>query len=184
MEVREEKGSDYLVSPLRGLLAIMVMFSGIAAAMFYMQDEDRGAFLRFPKGAGFSFAVMFHGAAVVLVGVAVLAALLLTGLSVGLGRESLVLAVYCAASVGFCMCLRLVLRDIRLFGAASAILVVVTAVLCPILFAAPDVPAVQYLLPTYYYIKAFSDVRFLWYMIPYSLTSYLIACILQRLRRK
>ncbi len=183
-EGKEFKERSFLLSPLRGLLAIMVVLGGMAAAMFCMQDEANGVFDRFSQSAGFSFSVVYHASAVVMVGAAVFASLLLTGISVGWAYELLVMTVYCFGTVGFCLCLRLILPDIRLFGTTVPILVVGLAVFCPVLVTVPDLPVIQYLLPTYYYLKAFSNANFVWYMVIYSIVLYAFAFLLHILRAK
>lgn len=177
-EVAESDDTSFLVSPLRGLLAVMVVLSGFAVAMFYMQDESHGVFDRFPKSTNFSFSAVYHATAVFMVGAAAFIALQIAGISVGIGYELLVSIVYCLSAVAFCMCLRLILRDIRLFASLVVVLTVVTVVLCPILFSAPDIPLVQYLLPTYYYLKAVASVKYLIYMIAYSLVWFVFAFLL------
>lgn len=183
-EIADTSGANFLVSPLRGLLAIMVVLGGVAVAMFYMQDEARGAFDRLPRGTGFSFSAVYHSAAVIMVAVVVFIALLMTKMTVGAAYELLALFIFCMCTVGFCICLRLLLRDIRLFGAVVPILIVVMAVLCPIFFKAPNIPIVQYLLPTYYYIRAFSSTRFVWYMAIYTAVLFVVAFALHSLRAK
>lgn len=183
-ESDEKSASSFLLSPLRGLLAITVLLAGVAVAMFYLQDEARGAFDRLPVGTGFSFSVIYHASAVIMLGAVVLLALLIMGMASALWYEILSLTLYCVAVVGFCICLRLLLRDIRLFGAAAPLLVVITAVLCPIFFKAPNIPAIQYLLPTYYYVRAFSNSNFIWYMAIYCVLLYAVGFVLHSLRLK
>ncbi len=176
--------TSFLLSPMRGILALMVLLCGVAVAMFYMQDEARGAFDRLPLGTGFSFSVTYHISAVVMVGGVVFAALALTGIAANLIYELLILTIYCATVVGFCMCLRMALRDIRLFGAIAPLLIVITAVLCPIFIIAPNLPIIQYLLPTYYYVRAFSNSNFVLYMAIYCVVLYLLAFGLHSMRLK
>lgn len=178
----EESRGSLILSPLRGLFAIMILLAGIAVSMFYMQDEARGAFARLHRGTGFSFSLIYHATAVLTVSAAVLLALISTDLSIGLWRETLTLLLYSASVVGFCTCLRLVLKDIRIFGTLAPLLTVITAVLCPIFIPTPKIPIVQYLLPTYYYIKVFSNKDFAWYMLIYCVAVNLIAFLLHGIK--
>ena len=111
-KLREGGDTSFLVSPLRGFLAIMVVLGGVAVAMFYMNDEEHGVFDRFPRSAGFSFSVAYHTSAVVMVALVMFAAIFIMKISRGVGYELLALAIYSIAVVGFCMCLRLLLRNI------------------------------------------------------------------------
>lgn len=171
LTVREEKDNGFLLSPLRGILAIMIVIGGIAVSMFYMQDEQRGVFDRLPRGANFSFACIYHAAAVAMMGVVVLITLFAIQMTTIIWLEILALVAYCVATVGFCMGLRLIVRDIRLFGSIATVLVVIMAVLCPVFLKAPDLPFIQYLLPTYHYLNVFSNTNFLLYMLIYDVVS-------------
>lgn len=182
-EPEDKDSSSLILSPLKGLLAIMILLSGIAVSMFYMQDEARGVFDRFPRGTGFSFSLIYHAAAVVMVGIAAFIALAVTGIAPN-WYELPILLLYCACTVGFCMCLRMIIGDIRLFGTLAPLLIVVTAVLCPIFIAAPGVPAVQIFLPTFHYMISFTNKFFILYMGIYTAVLYLLAFALHSLRLK
>ncbi len=179
---KEKHTGDFLISPLRGLLAITVVLGVMAAAMLYGQDEARGVFDRFSKSKETSLSLVYHAAASVLIGSAVYAALLLMRISVGWLYELLVLAVYCIAVIGFCLCLRLLLPDIRFFGAAMPVLAAAMTVFCPIFFPAPNLPVIQYLLPTYYYLNAFSHSDFVLYLGLYSILIHALVFFLRRFR--
>jgi hypothetical protein len=182
--VRESEAVGFLTSPLRGFLAIMVVLGGVAVAMFYMHDEERGTFDRFPRGTGFSFSVAYHSSAVVMVSAVMLAAVLIMRASRGVGYEVLVLAIYSAAVLGFCMCLRIVVCDVRIFGALAPILIIVMVVISPILYPAPSLLPIQLLVPPYYYLCALTKVAFLWYMLAYAVFTLALAYFLNRIFSK
>ena len=50
--------ASLLVSPMRGLLAVMIVLGGFAVAMFYTQDEAGGVFDRLYYGRSFSFSIL------------------------------------------------------------------------------------------------------------------------------
>ncbi len=183
-EEEEKDGNSSLVlSPIKGLLAIMILLSGIAVSMFYMHDEARGVFDRLPRGTGFSFSVIYHAAAVAMVGLVAFITLAVSGIAPH-WYELPILVLYCICTVGFCMCLRMLLGDIRLFGTLAPLLIVITAVLCPIFITAPRVPIVQIILPTFHYIHSFTNKNFVFYMAIYSVILYVLAFVLHSLRLK
>ena len=181
VDVRE---SNYLTSPLRGLLAIMVVLSGFAVAMFYMQDEARGTFDRIPYRRRFVFSLSYHATAVVSTATVTFISLLLVGMAEFSLREITALLLYCLITVGFCMGARLLLRDIRILGVSTPVLVVAMTVLCPVFFNFAKIPAVQFLLPPYYYLNAIYSTKFILYMIIYALAVYGVDYALYRLQRK
>ena len=176
-------GTNYLLTPLRGLLAIMITLGGLAVAMFYMQDEARGTFDRLLPNRRFAFSLGYHASAVVCVALAALLALFITGFSVGLWREIVAMALYCVIAVGFCMALRLICRDIRLLGALMPVLAVAMIVVCPVFLNIP-VPVAGYLLPPYYYLNAIYDASWLLYMLIYAVIIYTFDYALFRIRAR
>jgi hypothetical protein len=183
-KVREDDENSFLISPLRGFLAVMVVLGGLAVAMFYINDEQRGIFDRFPRSAGFSFSVSYHAAAVNMVTLVMLVAIFVMKISRGIWYEFLSAAIYSVAVLGFCMLLRLIIRDIRFFGTIAPVLIIVTVVVCPIFYKAPDLPQIQYLIPSYYYLCSASNSIFLWYMAAYGASTLLISFLLHRFSRQ
>lgn len=175
--------TDYLLAPLRGLLAIMITLGGFAVAMFYMQDESRGTFDRLPPNRRFTFSLSYHASAVVCVALAALLALFITGLSVGFLREIATMALYCVITVGFFVALRLLCRDIRLLGALMPALAVAMLIVCPVFLNIP-VPVAGYLLPPYYYLNAVYDASWLLYMLIYAAVIYAFDYALFRIRAR
>lgn len=182
-QAASDADSNYLLAPIRGLLAVMITLSGFAAAMFYMQDERRGTFDRLPPNRRFLFSLSYHAAAVVCVAVASLLALFITGFSVGSLREIAAMTLYCVIAVGFCVAARLILRDIRLLGALMPPLAVAMIVVCPI-FLNLEIPVLGYLLPPYYYLNAIYDALWLLYMTVYAAVIYAFDYALFRLRAR
>ena len=175
---------NYLLSPARGLMAILVMLGGLAAAMFYTSDESVGVFDRMPKGKRFAFAIEYHSVAVFDVAVAAFIAILIGGISVSFLYELVSISLYIIAVVGSCMLLRLVFYDIRILASITPALAIVMAVVCPIFIPPPSVPILQYLLPPFYYLNSIHKPEFLGYMAIFSAITYAASYLLYRIRTK
>ncbi len=173
--------ANYLMSPLRGLMVILMTLGGLAVAMFYMQDEMRGTFDRLPSGKRFALSVVYQTTAVVGLAVVVLLALAVTGMMTAPWRELAAMAMFCALTVGFCMAVRLLCGDLRLLGAVVPLLAVGMILLCPVFFKV-SAPVAQYLLPPYYYLNAVYDNQFLGYMAVYAVLLYGLDYLLFKLR--
>ena len=182
-QVANDAETNYLLAPIRGLLAIMITLGGFAVAMFYMQDESHGTFDRLPANRRFVFSLNYHAAAVVCVALSALLALIIAGLSVSFVREIAAMALYCVITVGFCVAVRLLCRDIRLLGALMPALAVAMIVVCPVFLNIP-VPIVGYLLPPYYYLNAIYDPLWLLYMVIYAAVIYAFDYALFRIRAR
>lgn len=156
--------THYLLSPIRGILAVLAMVSGLAAAMYHKKDLKTGTFGWLPvrrrplaELAGQTLAI----GNVLLVS---LLTLLLTGLWGNIGLELAVLVMYTLCCAAFCMLLGSVLGSVKLLGAALPILSAVTLVVCPVFLDVAKLRLVQLLLPPTYYITAIHNPWYLAYM--------------------
>ena len=173
---------NYLLTPMRGLMSILIIFGGFAVALFYMHDEAQRKFDWVRPSQRIPYAVIYHLPAITDMAIAVLIALFLTGMQVSLGRELIAMALYVIIALGFCMAVRLLCKDIRLFGAVIMVLVIVMIAFCPVFFEIKMLPAVRYLLPPFYYLNAIHDVRFLYYMIAYAFGIFGLDYVLYRIK--
>ncbi len=175
---------NYLLSPARGLLAILIMLGGLAAAMFYTSDESSGVFDRMPRGRRFAIAIEYHAVAVFDVAIAAFVAILLGGLSVSFFYELAAMLLYMIAVVGSCMLLRLICHKNRLLASLTPALSIIMAVLCPIFIAPPIIPILQYLLPPYYYLNSIYKPEFLGYIAIYSVVVSAASYLVYRVRSR
>ena len=155
-EIKEEteENANYLLSPVRGLLAVVIVLGGLAAAMYYVQDEKLGTFSLVPQKRKGAVEFGCQLIAVLNVSVVALIALFAAGLTVSLGRELLMVLLYALSTALFCMTVRRVFGSITALGTLLPMLVVGMLVVCPIFFDLGALRAVQYLFPPTYYINA------------------------------
>jgi len=180
----DTENANYLLSPVRGLLAVMLVLGGLAAVIFYMQDEAAGVFDRLPRGKRFWFSVGYPAVAVVDMALAVFAALGLAGLLLDVWYEAAVLLLYGIISAGFCMGLRLLLPDGRILAVAMPVLAAAMIVLCPIFINPPTLPVLQYLLPSYHYLNAVYEPKYIGHMAVYAAAVYGLDWLLYRIRSR
>ena len=154
----ESQKTNYLLNPVRGLLAIVIVLGGLAAAMFYISDSNAGTFALVPINRRWAVEFACQLIAVVNVSVVALAALLFGGLAGNIAREILLLVLYALAVCLFCMNVRRFCRSLGAVGTALPLLVVIMLAACPVFFDYGSLRYVQYLLPPTYYINgAYSD---------------------------
>lgn len=183
-ESAENRLTDYLLTPLRGLMSALIMLGGFAVAMFYMQDEANKKFDWIKSGKRFPFAIGYHMTAVLNMGIIVLIALFVTNMNVSLARELISMALYIIITVGFCMAVRLICRDIRIFGAVIPALLIGMIALSPVFFDIKNLPFLQYLLPTYYYLNSIYNINFLYSMILYAVLIYGFDYLMYRIKTR
>lgn len=169
---------NHLISPIRGLLSVLLILSGLAAAMYFLKDNSEGKFawLSGAKRILPAFSTCFS--ACVLSGVAILMALLIGGFSVGFLKElvSMVLFIFAASifSTFFCV----LFKSYGKLGAVIPGITVFALVLSPIFFNVSFFPILRFLLPTHYYLYSVYDSSYYLYFIMYSLLTLVAVLIL------
>lgn len=163
-----QKKTSYLLSPLRGLLATLILLCSLAAGMYYIRDLEAGTFswvnrrwLFLPE-LGCQLTAAVHIAGVCLI------CLALCGLSANLWVELGALLLYSLCCSVFAMTLRQICGSIKLLGALLPLLIVVMLVVCPVFFDLGALRTAQYLLPPTYYINASFNSSNLLYMAGYT----------------
>lgn len=174
-----EEDSNYLLAPIRGILALWLVLCGFAGAMYYMQDQRRGLFSRLPESRRLLWAV---GAQAVLLcdGVAVmLAALKIVGVFTTWRREIPAAALLGGSVLVFCNLLRLLCRWPELLGSCIPLALTGMLVLCPVFLDVNGFRPVQYLLPPYYYLKSIHTPFYLWGMACYTAALAMVCVMLE-----
>jgi len=178
------RAANYLLTPVRGLLAVIVVLSGLAAAMYYIRDDRQGTFSLVPQQNKAAVEFSCQMIAVINVAAVALIALVCAGLAVNLGRELLMLVLYVLAVSVFCMTVRRICQSLAALGTALPLLIVVMLVVCPVFFDFGALRSLQYLFPPTYYINAAVSDRFLLLMAGYSLILLVIYCLTGKLLRR
>lgn len=181
-ETRQEE-THYLLTPVRGMLAVVIGLSGLATAMYYIRDRENGTFAWIPQHRQGLVELGCQLISVVNVAAVVLLSLALTRQTVSLGRELAVLALYCLCTAAFAMVMRRLTHDIRGLGMVIPLLVVVMLAVCPVFFDLGALRQVQFLLPPTYFINAAYNDKYLLFMAVYALVALLLCGILDRIRR-
>lgn len=167
--VEDIRQANYLLTPVRGLLAVIMVLSGLAAAMYWIQDDRAGTFSLVPQRSKAAVEFGCQMIAVLNIATVALIALILAGLTAELGRELVILIMYAVSVSLFCMTVRRLCQSLAIVGTALPLLIVVMLVVCPVFFDLGALRAVQYLFPPTYYINAVVSDRFLLLMGVYSL---------------
>lgn len=161
----------YLLAPVRGLLAVVIVLCGLAAAMYYIQDTQRGTFAWVPVR---QLPVAEFGCHIVAVGnicVVALLSLAAAGMAGTAAEELLALVMYSLCVTVFCMALRRLCGSIRALGTLLPLLVVAMLLICPVFFDLGALRQLQYLFPPTYYINAVHNSRYYLYMLLHTLAS-------------
>lgn len=176
----------YLVAPVRGLLAVVIVLCGLATALYYIKDNSHGTFDWIPERQRLIPEFGCQVVAVLNTGIAVLLALSLAKLAGPFWLELPALLLYTLCTAAFCMLLRSLCRQVKILGALIPPLIVGMLLLCPVFFDLPSMRIWQYLLPPTYYINAVYNPIYLLYMAAYTAICaglYLLSGFFQKRRK-
>lgn len=171
-----EEESDYLRAPLRGMLSLWLILCGLAASMFYIQDEKSGVFSCIPVRKRDDYALGFHMIVIGNGAVVMLAALGVAGLFTDWKREIASMFCFAVISALFCNIVRQLCRTEGRLGACIPILLLIMLVMCPVFFELKrmQIPPV-YLLPPYYYLKSIHGTGYFREMILYGVIAFAVS---------
>lgn len=180
--LQSEEDEGYLLTPVRGMLAVVAMLSGLAAAMYYIRDEENGTFAWMSQRRKPWMELGCQLISVSNVLLVVLLALALTGQVSHWGREVVLTMLYSLCVAAFAMLVRRLSGGIRGLGMVTPILVVVMLVTCPVFFDLGMLRRLQLLLPPTYYIVAVHNTTYLWYMLAHTALALLLCRLWDRVR--
>lgn len=180
----DAENANYLLTPVRGMLAVIVVLGALAAAMYYIRDEQTGTFALVPQRRKASVEFSCQMIAVVNISAVVLIAMLLTGMAGTFGRELLISVLYAISTALFGMTVRRLCGSLAAVGTALPLLIVVMLVVCPVFFDLGALRALQYLFPPTYYINAVNSNYYLLLMAAYSLALLAVYTLSGKLLRR
>lgn len=165
----------FLISPLSGMFAILMLLCGLASTMYFINDEQKGTFnwLLPKKRAAVLWTSNF--CAVTVAGIFSTVALILSGNYTNFGTETLMMLLYILAASSFCTLVGSLIPSQRAFGIILPIVLVACLVFCPIFFELKGFGAIQALLPPYYYLSGRFDMIYALYSLIYIALSTLAA---------
>lgn len=174
---------NYLTAPVRGLLSLMILLSGLAATMYFLQDEEAGVFDRVAVSSRDKYLYGYQIAAMLYAGVTVLVALAFTGNFWG-SKEAGLLLLFIIMNVGFCSVVKRLCRNQQRLGTCIPLLMLGMLVLCPVFFAVRRFRILQYLLPPFFYLNAVHNDRYIWQMFLYAAAAFSVEFLAHRAVKK
>lgn len=184
LDEQQVEESNYLLTPLRGILAIWLVLCGFAGAMYFIQDEQAGTYSCMPIKNRFWVA---FGVQSVLLSDAVLILLLacrLSGMFTLWYREIISAVLFSCCTMVFCNLIRLLCSTPERLGSCIPILLMGMMILCPVFINVRGWRAAQYLLPPYYYLKSIHSNYYLYGMVIYTLILILLNGIIFRWKNR
>lgn len=179
-KVEDDEIDRFIASPMRGLLAVLLTLTGLAAVLYLTEDCRRGRFVWIPSHLQAFFRWAYLLIPLSDVALAMLAALCagrsFTRASVEI--PALILLIFQIA--GFSNLLRILLRKRAYMASSIPILICACLFLTPVFVDLTILQPVQMLLPPYLYLKAIHGNLPLWYMAVYAAVSGSVSILLDR----
>ena len=175
---------NYLLAPVRGMLAVVVVLAAFATSMYFIRDEENGTFALVPQRAKFGVELGYQLISLINVLTVVILSLALMGDIRSWGQELLIAAVYALCAAAFTMLVRRLCFGIRALGMITPILVVVMLVICPVFFDLGALRQPQFFLPPTYFVISIYNRQYLLYMVIYTAICMALCWVLDRITRK
>lgn len=174
---------SYLMAPVRGLLSVFVFFTALTMGMYVIKDRKDGMYhwVRYGRTPVYCWLGVLSGT--VLGGAAAYIGLLISGTFTEWWRELPRMALLVLGAAGFSALLCQMVRNMAVYGAFLPVLVLLSAVLCPVFASFQGMEPVKWLLPPYFYLNGLYSVRITCYLGLYALAVNAAALILPRRRR-
>lgn len=154
--IRDANG-HYLTAPIRGLLAVVTAFAAVITAVYFENDKKRGMFQWIPEKKRILVELLYHLVTMLCLLPFVVLALVLSGLSVHIGRELICAFAYAILCALFAMFLYRVFRCGKWLTAILPALLIVFLTACPVFFDFPELRGLCIFLPPGGYIRAAVD---------------------------
>lgn len=184
MDGQSDEENSYLVTPLRGMLALWLVLCGFAASMYFIQDEQRGHFSWVPMRHRLWVAFGFHGVLLSDAAIVLLVSCKLAGVFTLLPSELLCVLLFSGCTLVFCNFIRILCGTPERLGSCIPILLAVMVVLSSVFVNIKNWKPVQYLLPPYYYLKSIHSVRYLYGMLIYLGIGFVLCVLAARWRSR
>ncbi|MBP5288459.1 MAG: hypothetical protein J6Z79_01120 [Clostridia bacterium] len=174
----------FLLSPVRGILSLLIVEGGIAAAIFCAEDEKTGVYGGLPRGRQIPAKLLSILLPMADLSLAAILSLWITGLLTNLFYELILHLLFLLAAGGFCLVLLALLRDPRRLALAAFLTAIATLALTPVFVDVGGLDYLSALLPTYHYLRGVNIPSTLPMMLLYALCADLIAGALFALPKK
>lgn len=183
IERLNNKGEDgdkanYLTSPMRGILALMIVLCTLAAVMLFLREQAQGRFDWLPVRKRLAPAIASCLSASCLSSLAVFISIQFSNISEGFINELIPIILYAIATAGFCVVLSVVFRSPGKVGAMIPGIIIIMLALSPIFFNIKILKPVRLMLPTHYYLYSIYDNTCCLYGILYCIAVYSVVFLL------
>jgi len=176
----EQQKASYLVTPIRGLLMVLLMVAGLVVTMYYLQDVERGMFAWIPVHKRRWLLYSYILGAVTDTAVVVLVSLMISeGKCLSL-REFGVFLLYLPVTAVFCEFVKILCHKKEHLAKSIPLLSIAMLGLCPVFLDLGRGFVPQYLFPPTYYLRVSNDYKMIFAMLGYAAVLFVAGTIYYR----
>lgn len=182
--IKKQSNSNYMTTPIRGLLAIIAVICGFAAAMFYSEDEKKGTFSWVKQRNKIFVQFGCVVIAVLNVSLVILISLFLSGVNVTIMRELLSTMVFVLCCSAFCVVVSQLCGRVHVLGCFIPIITVIMFVICPVFFDFGGFRRYQFIFPPTYYISSAYNNKYYLYSVIYFVICFALMIFINKIKQQ
>lgn len=180
----QQKEINYVLTPIRGILTILIVLGGLAASLYFITDENKGTYSLIPLKYKPFIAFANQVITCLLLSIVVLASIFISGISLNLFREILAMLLYILMTSAFCLLLLSIIKNIKIFASIVPILVISMSILCPVFIDLKFSFFITLLFPPTYYLNGLYNDKYLIYIPIYTVICLALSLIINIIRNK
>ena len=170
----------YLTAPIRGLLYVLTVMGGLAAALFFQKDEESGFVARIPVKERFGFEYACHFLPVLYMSAVAVISLCFSGLGVDPLKELLIALIYSLACAPMCMIVRRIFSRPQWLAVVSPLFIILLLAICPVFINTNVTRPIRILLAPYYALTAVHNAKYIAFTALYAVITTALNYLLFR----
>lgn len=179
MQMINQKRSNYLLLPIRGICSVMILLAAMTGTLFWYEDDGRKLFLRLPPSFHTLLSFFYSLIPAILAGICGLAATTLTEFAGQTGQEFGAMGLFLIAVSAYSMLLREILPNAHSYLAATLLSAIGSLLFCPVFadlsMVLPIMKPLRMLTPVSYYLNSVYTAGARWELLIYSAVAFLLA---------
>ncbi len=185
-EVLNDPDTNYLLLPIRGICAVLILLAALTGMEFWYEDHDRKLFLWLSGWKRTIIPFLYSLIPGILAGICGLTTIGLTGFARQPLQECMTVIPFLIAVSAYSILLRELLPGRHSYLASIPCSIVGSILLCPIFaditLAVPVLKPLRMLLPVSYYLDSIYHVQAGLELLIYSITAFVLAAGIHHLR--
>lgn len=177
-----EASFNYVLTPVRGFMGIIMSLAALAAAMYHLEDLKKGVWDRIPKRMRILLTPLSIFVATLQTVIPVVVSLFVVGLANGAGYTIGSLLIYAIVCSAIATLLSGMFPSVRALAAVLPVVVVAQIGICPVFFDLRSMKSVQPLLPATYLVGCSYDPSYLIKMVLYASVCLVLFLIIEKKR--